>query len=346
MKQTIVLLICVFIFGCKSDIKQKDIDFADLNLILQTNEKIDSVWIMDIGQQRENLKLPFADTLKINLKDSINDLYLINFIKNGKIVSSPMSNQIWLKGEKIIIQGRIENQLLIDTVINSDIYYNSKRFRKNYKELFNQKADSNKIDNYILKTIEENYDSPFSLQVADNYIRRNINRKDKLKKLNELIKNQNSLIKNHGFITVHSDLKKKLKIKKINLSEYKLYNKKNQISEITTHENKVILLDFWFVECAPCIRDHKIISQRLDLLKNKNVELIGISIDKSYSKWHQYLENKNYNWRNFREIDTVQMLTKALGVSDFPTYVLLNKNGEIEKITNSFEQIEKLIILK
>lgn len=58
MKKIIAILLSFLAFGCKSDLKSKNINLADLTLILQTNEEIDSVLVLDISQNRESFKEP------------------------------------------------------------------------------------------------------------------------------------------------------------------------------------------------------------------------------------------------------------------------------------------------
>ena len=99
MKKLLYLLTILFIFSCKPELKKQNNNLADLNLYLQTKEDIDTILITDISQNRERQKIAYKDTVKINFKDSINDLYNIWFFKNGKIISSPMQHsQIWLNG--------------------------------------------------------------------------------------------------------------------------------------------------------------------------------------------------------------------------------------------------------
>jgi thiol-disulfide isomerase/thioredoxin len=347
MKQTITLLICILIFGCKSELKPNKIDLADLNLILKTNEKIDSVLITDIGQQRENHKVAFRDTISVHFNDSINDLYNIWFLKNGKIISSPLStNQLWLNGKKIVIKGNVDNRLILDTILGSDLNYKVKKNKVEFRKLFDIKADSSEINSFLLKKIMDNFDNPYSLTLASTYIAKNQNNNDKLKKLYDLIKEQNFLLKNHSFFKIHSELEKKIGVNKLNIENYSFYNIENEIVKLSFEKEKIYLLDLWFVNCPPCVRDHKIISKKLKSLEDNNIELIGISIDKNYSKWKNYLKSNSYNWRNFREVDSLKKITSDLGISDFPTYILIEDNGRIKIKFNSYEDIENYLIEK
>lgn len=344
MKKIITLLSIILVFGCKSDLKPKNIDLADLNLILTTNEQIDSVLVMDIGQNRENFKVPFKDTIRINFKDSINDLYNILFYKNGEIVSSPMSTStLWLDGKNIIIKGRIDKKLILDTIIGTDLDYKVKNTQKEFQKLYLQKADSITYDSFILKKIKENFLNPYSLELAGVYMRRNQNNSSKLKELFDLINGQNELLKNHVFFNIHSRLINRLKLNNLDMKNYNFYSRSEDIVQLDFDKSQTYLIDIWFVNCPPCIRDHKIISKKADWFKKLDIEIVGISIDKNHSVWENYLKTNNYNWRNFREIDSSRTITKDVGISSYPSYLIIENGGEIKVTFNSFEEIEKYL---
>jgi thiol-disulfide isomerase/thioredoxin len=337
MKQTIALLICAFIFGCKSEIKPNKIDLSDINLIIKADTKIDSVWISNIGQT-ESFFLRYKDTIKVNFKEKLNDLYNIDFYtENGR-----KSNQLWLNGDNVIVSGKLNKKLEIDTILNSDLYYKSINFSKNYRELIQNKADSITIDNFLLENISQNTQSPFSYNIANPYIYRNQNDKAKIGKLFDILSTQSDTLKNH-FISIHGKIENILKVNSLNTGDYKFVNIENEVSLIELDKSKTYLLDFWFINCPPCIKDHKLISKKLDFLKEKNIELIGISIDRNHSKWKNYLKKHNYNWKNFREIDSLKRVTKDMAIWSFPTYLHLDNTGEIKARFNSFEDFEKTL---
>ncbi|WP_127139779.1 TlpA family protein disulfide reductase [Flagellimonas marinaquae] len=337
MKQTIALLICSFVFGCTSEIKPKKSDLSDINLVLQTDTKIDSVWISNIGQT-ESFFLPLKDTIKVNFEEKLNDLYNIAFYtENGR-----KANQIWLNGNNVIVNAKLTDKIEIDSVINSDLYYRSINFSKNYGELIQNKSDSTAIDKFLLENISQNIQSPFSFAVANTFIHRNQNNKAKIGKLFDILSTQSDTLKNH-LISIHGKIENILKVNFLNTGDYKFANIDNQLSSINIEKSKMYLLDFWFVNCPPCIRDHKLISKKLGLLKEKKVELIGISTDRNHSVWKEYLKKQNYNWKNYREIDSLKRVTKDMAIWSFPTYLLLKSNGEIKARYNSFRDFEKAL---
>jgi len=83
-------------------------------------------------------------------------------------------------------------------------------------------------------------------------------------------------------------------------------------------------------------------TKKLDLLNSSNIELVGISIDDDHEEWKKFLYQKNYTWLNLREVEmTEKKLRTSLVISAFPTYLLIDGEGNILYRTNSFTDIEK-----
>ena len=335
MKPTILLFICALFFACNSEKQPKQSELADVNLIIQTDKKVDSVWISNIGQT-ESFFVPYADTIKVDFDATLDDLYNINFFTENGV----LSNQIWLNGGPVIIRGTIIEKFEIDTVLNSDLYYEAVNYSKKYRELIQNKADSTTIDEFLIDHIGKNITSPISLAISNAFIYRNQNKKDKIRVLFDLLEPQNDSLKNH-FISIHGKIANILNVSSLNTSDYTLANLEDKPTKMEKEKSQTQLLDFWFINCPPCIKDHKLIATKLDFLKEKNVELIGISTDQSHAKWKEYLQTHQYNWKNYREIDSLQRMTKDMAIWSYPTYLLLDENGEIQARFNSFEDFEK-----
>lgn len=330
-----VLILITTIFGCK----QEKLELSDLNLYLETDLKIDSVFVANITQDREYQYMPYSDTLNITLNDSINDLYEISFhTKKGMIM-----NTLWLNGENVIIKGKITNKLKTDTVIGSDLYYKSIDFRKKYKELNEKKLDSATINDFLLNELKKNIDNPFSIEIADILFYRNMSNKNELKKVYDIQVNQEGAIKNH-LINPFKKIEKTLTEDRVDLSKFQFYDIEKKITAIKPEKGKKILIDFWFIACAPCIKDHKLIINKLEWLESKNIELIGISIDRNHDEWKDFLKGKKYNWLNLREVDDYEKrLRTNMLISVFPTYLLVDSQGNILYRANSFIEVEKYL---
>jgi hypothetical protein len=79
-------------------------------------------------------------------------------------------------------------------------------------------------------------------------------------------------------------------------------------------------------------------------LNSSTVELIGISIDQDQAEWKNFIKQKNYYWLNLREVDDPEKkLRTNLLIAAFPTYLLIDGEGNILQRSNSFAEIEKYL---
>jgi peroxiredoxin len=298
--------------------------------------KIDKVDAFDLSQ-KEQYDYRYKDTLVFHFRKTNIDCYNIRYHENRKM----FREQIWLDTGNIKIEAHIDSSnLIIDTVINSPAYYKVRYFAKRYSE-FSRSNDTNAMNSYLLNTYKENIDNPFSLLVGDNYIRLNQNSKPNLITFKKLTEKQGG--KFSWFLlypSVTERLNKILSVDKINFNEFSFINTEKKKGKILLKGADYYILDFWFLACPPCVRQHKDINANLEKLKQKNIEMIGISIDQNFKKWKNYLAKNRYNWQNYLE-DKGNAITKQLSIKGFPAYIIVNSSGEIINTYNSFADILK-----
>ena len=100
---------------------------------------------------------------------------------------------------------------------------------------------------------------------------------------------------------------------------------------ITSDElvGKVILLDFWGSWCGPCrnaVPDLKRLAQKYS---GENFILVSIDVNEPEEKWLEFLEENKMNWTQVR--DDKSSLQRTFQVSAFPTYILIDHEGIIQK---------------
>ncbi|MBX2970449.1 MAG: TlpA family protein disulfide reductase [Cyclobacteriaceae bacterium] len=335
----IILVAFLFAGSCSSN-RVEDVELTDLNLFLRTDSEIDSVFISNITQDKLYQFLPYADTIRIASNNTINDLYNINFYAGGELTM----NRLWLSGEKIIIQGYVNDklQLKIDTVIGSDLYYKSVEYNNKQKEL-TKLNNVLLLDDFQLKSFEENIANSFSIEIATNYFMRNVSNNEALYKLYELQTKQDSAIIGH-LLNPIKRIERILFENKVDLSRFQFYTKGGELISLNLNEGDKYLLDFWFVGCAPCVQDHKLMKEQLAFLKKHHVEVIGISTDRDQAEWVNYLKSKNYSWCNVRDVDDYEKrASKSMFIDVFPTYILIDRQGKVLYRTFSFSEVMKYL---
>lgn len=266
---------------------------------------------------------------------AVNDAFKINFYKDGNV----MSKKVFLDGNDISITGKLTlDGFVIDTVLNSDVYYKQIAFYSTVDSLKTSKINDSIINSILLKQIEANINHPLSFEISEYYIEKNKNYKSKLQPLQLILDQQSNDLKTHA-LSVHRTLNELLKEEYLDLSQFNFYDRQGNLSKVNLNHKGDYLIDFWFVQCPPCVRDHKKIAKYLDTLKDHNTELIGISIDTVEEKWLNYLNSNNYNWQNYRELGEGNDLVDAMNVWEFPTYILIDNNGRVKTKFYSFEEI-------
>ena len=334
------VVICAFIivaFGCSS--ASEKLELSDLNIYIQTKQKIDSVFISNIAQDREFLMLQFQDTLKINLKDSINDLYNIWLYSEGKQYSG-MDNQFLLSGEQIIIKGSFDKGFQLDTIIGSDVHYKHLNFHKTYGKLFQEKQSQDSINQFLLDFTQKNTDNLLSLQSAQYYLYSNGNDLEKIQLLQQALVNLDPALKSHSVFNAPKKIEKLLSLEKIDVEKYSYTTLSGEETKLNLDASKTYLLDLWFVNCPPCIQDHHKFQENEAFFKEKHIELIGLSTDSDQEKWVKFLEKKSYSWKNYRQSAYQNSMTEELMISVFPTYFLIKGDGTVLKSFHSYAAIE------
>jgi thiol-disulfide isomerase/thioredoxin len=302
------------------------------------NHKIDKVDVFDLSQ-KEIFKMPYNDTLNFVFAKNNIDCYNIRYHENGKMYRQ----QIWLNTGQIKIEAHLDSsKLQIDSVFNSPIYYEHMNFRRNYSELY-KKKDTTAINKMLLEKFSKNIDNPYSLEFANYYILLNQNSNTNLSKLKLLTDKQGDRFNWFAiYPSVVGRLNNILTNSSLSLNDYSFIDRQNKNVKITPLTKKFYILDFWFLGCAPCLKDHIEIKKQLKTLDDKNAEVISISTDNDIKKLNTYLRKNKYNWQNYLESET-KKITKEFSITGFPTYIIIDNLGNIKSTQNSFFDVLKYL---
>jgi thiol-disulfide isomerase/thioredoxin len=302
---------------------------------IKADTKIDSVFIFEKFTNKFT-PLPFSDSVKFNFNISKPSVYTIMYQSGNKINSYL---PIWLNNGETHIDLNISNERAqIDTVIGSPIYYETEKFYNIYNQII-KANDTAEINNFFWDAFQKNATNLFSQEIALEMISYNQNNKKTLKKLLDSINAQDSIILN-STVSVKRKLESKINVNKVDLSKFIFVNRSGRKTSLKTEKNNTYLLDFWFSNCTPCIKDQKIIIQQLDFFKEKKVEIISISTEKSFDNWSTYLKKNSYAWKNFKEItepESMPRISEEVGIVLYPTYLWIESDG---KIISSFSKID------
>lgn len=96
---------------------------------------------------------------------------------------------------------------------------------------------------------------------------------------------------------------------------------------------KVVVLNFWFIQCKPCVAEMPELNKLVDEYKdNKNVEFISICLDKKEDV-EKFFEKISFKYRCIPGANTI---AGKYGVVGFPTHMVVDKQGNIVLRQTSF----------
>lgn len=101
------------------------------------------------------------------------------------------------------------------------------------------------------------------------------------------------------------------------------------VKKLSDYEGEVVYLSFWASWCAPCIKNYSRYYNVRRELQEMGVVLLNVSIDKSKSKWENFINEHHIvvNGVNGRASD-LKFVQSHYELSSIPLYEILNKKGE------------------
>ncbi len=99
-------------------------------------------------------------------------------------------------------------------------------------------------------------------------------------------------------------------------------------SSASTYKNKAMVINFWFTQCGPCIKEMPILNNAVTRYKNKNVAFISIT----YSNQKEVEPFFKQNTFAFDHIIDASDLIKKYGVASYPATVITDSKHIIRYV--------------
>jgi peroxiredoxin len=104
-------------------------------------------------------------------------------------------------------------------------------------------------------------------------------------------------------------------------------------------KGKLVVLNFWFVNCAPCRAEMPDLNKLVDSYRGQDVVFLAIALDTA-EMIRSFLQESSFK---YEIVPNGQAASDAFGVAVYPTHVLIDKAGRIAHfLTGSAERGEQL----
>ena len=126
----------------------------------------------------------------------------------------------------------------------------------------------------------------------------------------------------------HGNEKQSLKEQELNLHN-------NEVITISQLKNKVVLLDFWYMSCPPCLRAIPDLIKLQEEFKD-NLVIIGINDKNPQEQIAEYLKYKKANYLSTYK--TGNDISKNLTIQAFPTTILFDRQGNVIQVDTGYSK--------
>lgn len=109
------------------------------------------------------------------------------------------------------------------------------------------------------------------------------------------------------------------------LTTFDLENMNGQKVTLESLKGKVVLINFWFINCPPCRMEIPDLNELKAEYAGKNVEFLAITFDPK-NQVSEFLQKIPFDFQIF---PNAQKVIETYGIQGFPTSVVINKHGKV-----------------
>jgi peroxiredoxin len=108
-------------------------------------------------------------------------------------------------------------------------------------------------------------------------------------------------------------------------------------------KGKVVLVDFWAVWCAPCVKELPEIAALYAKYHERGLEMVGVSLDDEAKSVVEFVKTHKLPWPQYCDGPDWKV-QQRYGVLPIPTSFLVDRKGVIAGVGLHGEELEKAIV--
>ncbi|MBC7486739.1 MAG: AhpC/TSA family protein [Cytophagaceae bacterium] len=111
---------------------------------------------------------------------------------------------------------------------------------------------------------------------------------------------------------------------------FTLHDRSGKSISLSSLKGKYVLIDFWASWCGPCRAESPNMVKLYQKFKNKNFEILGVSLDGSEEAWNGAIEKDHLTWLHVSDLmQWNSPVVSMYGIDGIPATVIVDPNGMI-----------------
>ncbi len=115
--------------------------------------------------------------------------------------------------------------------------------------------------------------------------------------------------------------------------DFKLTSTDNNTVSLSDYKGGIVVLDFWYIGCAPCVKAHKQMMEVQKEIGNNSFEILGMNSINRKGQIRRFVRKNNYTNTN---LYCSKEVAEEYLVKYYPTIYIINKEGVIIYANTAF----------
>ena len=111
--------------------------------------------------------------------------------------------------------------------------------------------------------------------------------------------------------------------------DFRVMDTRGEELTLEQYRGQVVLLDFWATWCGPCIAEMPNVKRTYTKHRNRQFQIIGISLDSSIAPLEAYIQREGIEWRQY--LDSTGKISNLYNVRAIPSTFLIDGEGIVRR---------------